>query len=227
MNVLSLEGIDFGPVVFDPMLASYIVNPDDRHGLKEQSERILGHQMTKIDALIGTGKKQIVISQAPLSSVATYAADDARITLELARYYVSILNPTQLYLLNDMELPLSAVIARMEQNGVGLDLPYLKEFSVELSTDLARLETEIYALAGHGFNIGSPKQLGVILFDELKLKRIKKRFDRCRRPRRPQKRTSNHRKNPRIPTSGQIAIDICRLAAPRSSEAHRPCARPV
>ncbi|MBU6455894.1 MAG: DNA polymerase I, partial [Cyanobacteria bacterium REEB67] len=153
------------------------VNPDQRHGLKEQAERILGYKMVKIDELIGSGRKQITINFAPLDKVALYAADDARITLELARYYATILSDEQLYLLNEMELPLAAVIARMEQSGVGLDLPYLADFSIELSTDLARLETEIYALAGHGFNINSTQQLQKVLFEELNLKttgRVKK-----------------------------------------------------
>jgi DNA polymerase-1 len=177
MNVLSLDGIEFGPICFDTMLASYIVNPDEKHGLKDQSERILGYQMVRIDELIGTGRKQITINFAPLEKVALYAADDARITLELARYYASILDDEQKSLLYDMELPLSAVISRMEQSGVGLDLPYLELFSKELSTDLARLETEIYALAGHGFNINSTQQLQKVLFEELGLKtqgRVKK-----------------------------------------------------
>jgi len=170
MNVLSLDGIDFGPLRFDTMLASYIVNPDNKHGLKDQAERILGYQMTRIDELIGTGRKQITINFAPLDKVAMYAADDARITLELARFYTNVFDEEQFYLMHDMDLPLSRVLAKMEQTGVGLDLPYLADFSVELSTDLARLETEIYALAGHGFNINSTQQLQKVLFEELGLK---------------------------------------------------------
>ncbi|MBS1990655.1 MAG: DNA polymerase I [Cyanobacteria bacterium SZAS LIN-3] len=170
MNVLSLDGISFGPLRFDTMLASYIVNPDEKHGLKDQSERILGYQMTRIDELIGSGRKQITINFAPLDKVAMYAADDARVTLELARYYTGIFDKDQLFLMHEMELPVSRVLAKMEQTGVGLDLPYLEDFSKELSTDLARLETEIYGLAGHGFNINSTQQLQKVLFEELGLK---------------------------------------------------------
>lgn len=170
MNVMSLVGITLAPVIFDPMLASYIENPDNKHGLKEQSTRILNYQMVKIGELIGSGRKQITIDMVPLDQVAAYAADDARITLELAKYYTSILDDEQLYLLYEMELPLSAVLAKMEQNGMDLDLPYLKDFSVELTTELGRLESEIYQLAGHGFNINSTQQLQKVLFEELGLK---------------------------------------------------------
>lgn len=170
MNVLSRDGITFGPLVFDTMLASYIVNPDAKHGLKDQSDRILNYQMTRITDLIGVGRKQITIDKAPLDQVAAYASDDARITLELARYYAPRLDEEQKFLLYDMEQPLADVLARMEQVGVALDLDYLKNFSVELSSELARLETEIYAHAGHGFNINSTQQLQKVLFEEIGLK---------------------------------------------------------
>ncbi len=169
MNVLSLDGIKFGPVCFDPLLASYIVDPDEKHGLKDQAERILGHQMVKIAELIGTGKKQLTMEQVPISQAAPYAADDARMTLELARYYSATLNPTQFKMLTEMDMPLSAVLAKMEQNGVALDLGYLGLFSMELTQDLSRLELEIFEDAGHSFNINSPQQLQKVLFEELKL----------------------------------------------------------
>lgn len=170
INVMSLLDINLAPVVFDPMLASYIENPDNKHGLKDQSERILNYKMVKIAELIGTGRKQLTIDMVPLDSVAAYAADDARITLELARYYAKTLDDEQKYLLYKMELPLCAVIAKMEQTGVALDMPFLAAFSDELASELARLESEIYALAGHGFNINSTQQLQKVLFEELGIK---------------------------------------------------------
>lgn len=169
MNVLSLDGITFGPIVFDPLLASYIVDPDEKHGLKDQAERILNYQMVKIAELIGTGKKQLTMEQVPVSQAAPYAADDARMTMELARYYGKTLNATQLSLLTEMDMPLSAVLAKMEQAGVSLDLGYLGLFSMELTQDLVRLELEIFEEAGHSFNINSPQQLQKVLFEELKL----------------------------------------------------------
>lgn len=170
MNCLSCDGIKFGPLVFDTMLASYILNPDSKHGLKDQSDRVLNYQMMRIDELIGTGRKQITINYAPLDKVAAYASDDARITLELTRFYAPLLDKEQEFLLYEMEQPLAHVLASMEQAGVALDLDYLQNFSHELSSELARLETEIYALAGHGFNINSTQQLQKVLFEEIGLK---------------------------------------------------------
>lgn len=168
-NCLSIEGIPFRPLAFDPMLASYIVNPDDSHGLKEQSERILNHTMVRIAELIGTGRKLICMSEVPVAKAAPYAADDARIALELTRYYSRRLDDEQRYLLYEMELPLVPVLARMEQAGVTLDLPYLADFSRELADELRRLEIEICELAGHPFNVNSTQQLQKVLFEELKL----------------------------------------------------------
>jgi DNA polymerase-1 len=169
MNALSRIGLKFGPLAFDPMLASYIVNPDDNHGLKDQAERILHHSMVRISELIGSGRKQLTMDAVPVSKAAPYAADDARVALELSRYYCSRLDEDQRYLLWEMDLPLSVVLAKMEQTGVGLDLPYLSSFSEELTAELSRLESEIHELAGHTFNINSTQQLQKVLFEELKL----------------------------------------------------------
>lgn len=170
MNALSRVGILFGPMVFDPMLASYIENPDQKHGLKDQCDRVFRYKMVRIDELIGTGRKQLTMDMVPIERVAPYAGDDARVALELTRYYANKLDQEQLNLLYGMELPLSEVLAKMEQTGVCLDKEYLAAYSTELSSELARLETEIYALAGHGFNIASTQQLQKVLFEELGLK---------------------------------------------------------
>ncbi len=170
MNVLSLYGIKFGPVAFDPMIASYILNPDDKHGLKDQVSRVFNYEMVRIAELIGTGKKQVTMEMVQIDKAAPYAADDARMTLELTRTYLPLMDKEQQFILNDVELPLSAVLAEMEQNGIALDTPYLKKLSVELSTDIARLESEIYELAGHSFNINSTQQLQKVLFEDLGLK---------------------------------------------------------
>lgn len=169
MNVLSTIGIRLGPMVSDPMLASYIKDPDDRHGLKEQADRVFNYYMDRITDVIGTGKKQIDMGLAPILKVAPYAADDARVTLELARYYAAIFDEEQRYLLHQMDLPLSGVLARMEQTGVALDRPYLKKLSEEMLAELTRLEREIFGLAGHTFNINSTQQLQKVLFDQLGL----------------------------------------------------------
>ncbi len=170
LNVFSCLGIKFGPVVFDTMLASYILNPDDKHGLREQADRVLNYQMPRLDEIIGTGRKQIALVDAPLDTVAGYAIEQSRLSLELARFYAPLLDDEQQFLLYEMEQPLAEVLARMEQAGVALDLDYLKNFSHELASELARLESEIYAHAGHGFNINSTQQLQKVLFEELGLK---------------------------------------------------------
>ena len=94
-NVLSLVGIKLAPVVFDPMLTSYIVNPDNKHGLKDQSERLLNYSMVRITEIIGKGKKQITMDLAPIEAVAPYAGDDARIALALAAHYIPKLDEEQ------------------------------------------------------------------------------------------------------------------------------------
>jgi DNA polymerase I len=170
LNALSVLGIEVKPIAFDPILASYIVNPDEKHLLKDQAERLLGYATVRASESAGLNRKQLTISFASLDKVASCAADDARIALELTRYYLQRLDNDQRYLLYEMELPLALVLARMEQNGIALDLPYLAALSVELNGELTRLEKEIYELAGHSFNISSNQQLQKILFDELGLK---------------------------------------------------------
>ncbi len=170
MNVLSRIDITINPLVSDPMLASYIRDPDDKHSLRDQADRILSYNASRITDLLGTGKKQIDVALAPVDKVAPYAADDARITLELSRYYAAIFDEEQRYLLYQMDLPISGVLARMEQAGVALDREYLKKLSEEMLIELTRLEKEIFEISGHTFNISSTQQLQKVLFDELGLK---------------------------------------------------------
>jgi DNA polymerase-1 len=170
MNSLSVNGVDVNPIVFDPILASYLTNPDEKHLLKDQAERLLGYKTVRSTETTGVSKKQLMINFGTVDKVASCAADDARIALELTRLYLDKLDSDQRYLLYEMELPLSTVLANMEQNGIGLDLPYLKELSTEITIELNRLEGEIFELAGHSFNIGSTQQLQKVLFEELNLK---------------------------------------------------------
>jgi DNA polymerase I len=170
MNSLSVNGVDTTPIVFDPILASYLTNPDEKHLLKDQAERLLGYKTVRSTETTGVSKKQLMINFGTVDKVASCAADDARIALELTRLYLDKLDSDQRYLLYEMELPLSTVLANMEQNGIGLDLPYLKDLSIEITKELNRLEGEIFELAGHPFNIGSTQQLQKVLFEELNLK---------------------------------------------------------
>lgn len=170
LNVLSRIEVPIEPIVSDPMLASYIRDPDDKHSLRDQAERLLGYNANRITDLTGTGKKQIEIALIPVDKVAPFAADNARIGLELARYYAATFDEEQKYLLYQMDLPLSGVLARMEQAGVALDREYLKKLSEEMLIELTRLEKEIFEISGHTFNISSTQQLQKVLFDELGLK---------------------------------------------------------
>lgn len=169
LNAASLHDISIAPLLFDPMLASYIFNPDEKHKLKDQAQRVLNYSLQDIGELLGTGKKQITVDFLPVDSAAHALADAARVSLELTRCYAQSVDSDQDYLMWEMDLPLASVLARMEQNGVKLDEPFFAAYEVELASEISRLEKEIFELAGHAFNIGSPMQLQKVLFEELKL----------------------------------------------------------
>jgi DNA polymerase-1 len=169
LNVLSTIGVALTPIVFDSMLASYVAFQDEKQGLRDQAERLLDYSCQRATDPIGGGRKQVTLDKILASQIAEYASDDARLSLELARCYATVLNPDQETLLADMELPLSRVLAQMEQAGIALDLPYLSAFSKELESEIQKRESEIYKLANHPFNINSTQQLGKVLFDELGL----------------------------------------------------------
>lgn len=168
-NVFRKRGIKIDGLIFDTMIASYVENPDRRHGLKGLCFELLNQPMREITELIGTGKKMIPFTEVLLEDAAAYASCDTFVTLELARYFLSIIDERQLTLLYEVELPLARVLADMEWTGVALDTEYLKNFSQVLQVRLEELEQQIYALAGESFNLNSPKQLGEILFEKLGL----------------------------------------------------------
>lgn len=168
-NLCSLVDIDLQGIVFDPMLASYIVNPDDKHKLQMQSERILGKAVKDTAMFTGSGKRAIALELVPITELAAISADEVLAVLELTAYYLEKLDLEQQELLWGMDLPVASVLAKLEQAGVMLDLPYFKLLEQELRSEISRLEKEIYDLSGHPFNIGSPLQLQKVLFDELKL----------------------------------------------------------
>lgn len=165
-NALSLHGIKLKGVVFDPLLASYILNPDENHKLAAQSSAVLARRLPELPAM---NKKSGGLEFLPLSQLAQVTSEEAHAVHDLAIAYVKIMDDDQRELLWAMDLPLSQVLAQMEQNGVKLDLPYFKSLGRELHGEIARLEKEIYELAGHEFNIGSPIQLQKVLFEELGL----------------------------------------------------------
>ncbi len=159
-----------GPL-FDTMLAHYLINPDMRHNMDVLSETYLNYTPVSITELIGKkGKNQLSMRQVPLNQQTEYAVEDADITLQLAKHFTPELKAANITsLFKDIELPLLRVLADMELEGINLDIDFLKSLSTDITTDIDSLEKNIYKQAEEEFNIGSPKQLGSILFEKLKL----------------------------------------------------------
>jgi len=178
--VLMNEGIHVRGVVFDTMLAAYLLNPGTRsYGLDALSFSEFGHQKIPITALIGEGKNQITMDRVPLAKISVYACEDADFTYRLYEKYRKELDESgQSRLMTDMEAPLIPVLFAMERTGVLLDTKCIANLSKEVHAALEERRKEIHVLAGEEFNINSTQQLKVILFEKLgieapKLKRGK------------------------------------------------------
>lgn len=174
--VLRGAGVNVRGSAFDTMVAHYLLEAGARsHGLDELSQRYLQHETVKISELIGTGKNQLRMDQAPVEKVAYYAAEDADIPFRLDPILSERIQSEGLAdLLNEVEMPLIDVLVEMEFNGVRIDVARLNELSRQYGERMEVLEREIYQLAGRDFNIASPKQLGAVLFEELNLPVIKR-----------------------------------------------------
>lgn len=159
-----------GPL-FDTMLAHYLINPDMRHNMDVLAETYLNYSPVPITELIGKkGKNQLSMREVPLGEVTEYAVEDADITLQLSQHFAPELEQAGVVsLFREIEIPLLRVLADMELEGINLDADFLRKLSGELDGDITELEQKIYEEAGESFNIGSPKQLGEILFNKLKL----------------------------------------------------------
>ena len=167
-KIMSRVGIEVAPID-DTMLMSYAMNAGlHSHGMDTLSERYLGHTPIPIKELLGSGKSQITFDRVPIDKATPYAAEDAEITLRLWQMFRPQLHQvkvTRVY--ETMERPLVPVLAEMEKTGIKVDRDTLSRMSNAFSQKMAGLEHEIYELAGRTFNVGSPKQLGEILFDEM------------------------------------------------------------
>lgn len=168
-KILKRHGINLGENIYDTMLASYVMDPDEKHGLKDQAAKILGIRMQKIDELIGSGKKQLSMAQVEIDKVAPYAISDATYTLQLAQYYKSNLEKPLENVLETIENPLVPVLSTMELNGVRIDTKVLKNLSEIITKKVQELEEKIFKIAGEPFNINSSQQLGKILFQKLEI----------------------------------------------------------
>jgi DNA polymerase-1 len=169
--VLKKYGVELTPVGFDTMLASYVLNPEGKHNLDDLAARHLGRQTTKFTELVGAGKSAIHIFDVDPGKLSDYACQDADIALKLKKALLEKLDttPELINVCEQLEFPLVSVLAAMEHQGVSIDTAHLELTSETVNRELASLTTKIHEAAGETFNIDSPKQLGNILFNVLKL----------------------------------------------------------
>ena len=169
--VLSNYGINVKGPMFDTMIAHYILQPELRHNMDYLAEIYLNYRTIPIEDLIGSkGKKQGNMRDLPAEAVYKYACEDADVTLKLQRVLKKELDDSGASsLFYDIEMPLVPVLAYMEKNGVSLDTEALKETSQHFTARMNQIEKEIYQLADMEFNVSSPKQVGEVLFDKLKI----------------------------------------------------------
>ncbi|AXG73417.1 DNA polymerase I [Flavobacterium arcticum] len=171
LKVLANYGITVKGKLFDTMIAHYLINPDMRHNMDILAETYLSYSPMPIVELIGKkGKNQKSMRDVEIDLVKEYATEDADITLQLKEIFEPQLEEAATRkLFDEIEIPLVPVLAAMEREGINLDTDYLKKLSDELARDIKGLEEKIYETAGETFNLASPKQLGDILFDKLKI----------------------------------------------------------
>ena len=169
--ILARQELRVTPLIFDTMLAEFLIDPSSRHlGLKTLASVRLGEEMTHIEDLIGSGKKQISMAEVAIESAASYAAADAEITLRLVPILRTELERVHgMKLLEEIEMPLVTVLADMEMTGVLLDLPFFKTLAMELQSRMADIEKQVFDSVGKAFNINSTQQLSDILFNRLGL----------------------------------------------------------
>jgi DNA polymerase-1 len=171
MTVLENYGVAVKGALFDTMLAHYLIQPDMRHNMDVLAETYLNYRPVSIETLIGKkGKSQGSMRNVEPEKVSEYAGEDADITFQLKQVFAPKLEETEVKdVFADIETPLVPVLADMEYAGVKIDVAGLNEYSATLQAEIDQLQEEITTLAGVAFNIGSPKQLGEVLFDKLKL----------------------------------------------------------
>ena len=170
LTILSHYGVEVKGELFDTMLAHYVVEPEQRHNMDHLAETYLHYRTIHIEELIGTGRQQKNMRDLAPNEICDYACEDADVTLRLypiLREKMAECDVTDVF--SKIEMPLMPVLARIEQNGVRLDTEALQQTGDDFRARLQTLEEEVYALAGHEFTITSPKQVGTVLFEELKI----------------------------------------------------------
>ena len=169
--MLKKYGVEVQGKLFDTMIAHYLIEPEMRHNMDMMAMTYLNYQPVEIEALIGKkGKGQLTMRDVDIQKVVDYAGEDADITLQLKEAFAPRLEKDSLNKLFDqVEMPLVQVLTDLELEGITIDTNALAELSATLDVDMKQVQQEIFEMAGESFNIGSPKQLGEVLFDKLKL----------------------------------------------------------
>lgn len=171
LMILKKAGVEITQPYYDTMIAHFLLDPDKRHNMDELSRTFLQYDPISIETLIGKkGKDQLKMTSVPLEDLTRYAAEDADITLQLQQKLNPLIIEKDLTtVFETVELPLIPVLVSMELSGVKVDKEFLNNYSKELAVDIVVTEKKIFELAGVSFNIASPKQMGEVLFDKLKL----------------------------------------------------------
>ena len=175
MKVLARHGVDVAPID-DTMVISYVLEGGlHGHGMDELALLHMDHETIKFTDVAGSGKSQVTFDKVPLDKAVDYAAEDAEITLRLhSAMKPRLVGEKMMSVYENLERPLIPILSEMEQDGIRVDGARLKELSADFSARLGKLNEEVISLAGHDFNVGSPKQLGEVLFDEMGLEGGKK-----------------------------------------------------
>ena len=171
IQVLHKYNVKVSSPIYDTMVAHYLINPDMRHNLDTLSESYLNYSPISIESLIGKkGKNQISMRDVTIDKITDYASEDADITLQLKSVFDKEIEVNNLgKIFYDIEIPMINVLSEMETEGIKIDTSYLEKLDKEFEEDLEKLKKEIFKKSGEEFNLNSPKQLGEILFDKLKL----------------------------------------------------------
>ena len=171
LQILKNYGVEIKNKMWDTMIAHFLFMPEMRHNMDLLAETYLEYSPISIETLIGKkGKDQLTMRDVPVEQIKDYAAEDADVTLKLKHAFEPELKRTETEkLFNEVEVPLIEALAGMEREGINLDVAALKDFSAQLQEDITKVDAEIQALAGTKFNISSPKQVGEILFEYLKI----------------------------------------------------------
>ncbi len=171
LKILHAHGIEVAGPYFDTMIAHALVEPELRHGMDYLAQALLDYTPIPIERLIGPkGEDQRTLADVPLGEVAEYAAEDADVTWQLyERLAPELKRHEQERVFHEVEMPVLPALVAMEWEGIRIDATALADFSAQLAREMAEAEADVHRLAGHEFNVHSPKQLGAVLFDELKL----------------------------------------------------------